>query len=870
MEALQIPTLQQQEEIINRKLKMKNHILLLLLLSLSTGSFAQVQVPIFTMSSGGGATGNVHPSTSIPTNFGSIGQPMVMPRNSKTDNGGGVMVAANLIFTNSIVAAPVPTSQPTALTFANVTATSFKVSFTAATPAPAGYLVLRKAGSTITATPSVGVAYALNSTLSDATVAYVGSATTFDETGLTPGTSYFYFVFSFNGSGSLSNYLVTSPLAGNKITFAAEPTVQPAAITFTTVTTTSFTVSFTNASPLPAGYIAIRKVGSAPVSTPVDGTTYTLGGTLGDGTVVSFSNAISFAETGLTPFTTYYYAVYSYNGVTGTYNYLTTSPASNSQQTKSADTTPPEVTSATAASIASKTSLVVKATVVENESNIDSVSLHYRSVAADKAVKFKYEPMTLTSGVWQFTIPDTEIKELGAEYTITAINSVGLKKTINGNTTINIENADHFLPYTSFGALTPNYKIISIPIALQDKTVTGVFQDDLGPYDNTRWRMYHYEAPNSNELNGSSVLELGKGYWLIIKEDPKAPIDIGAGTTAPVSSDKPFTISLVTGWNQIGNPYLFNILWSDVVAASGNAALKLKTYGTDWVTTSTKLNKFEGGFVQVSAPTLLTFPVAKNLAAGRTEEAIEIKKLNPLDDQDWELRFNLVNGNRKNEFGGVGMNPTAKEGYDVFDDFTLPRLFDYVELNHHKKAYGMTYTKDIIPTVENSEWQFTVESNIEATTSMTWDNSYFGKNDKHIVLWDVEEKRSVDMREANQYSFKGNVAKTFHVFFGNKEYVQEKTALKALIIHSLSPNPTDGETKIAFTLAGTEESFVQVKVMSLLGQSISTAFEGYLAGGLHEVTWSGKDSQGNKPAQGVYLVEIIQGKERGSKRLIVK
>ena len=216
------------------------------------------------------------------------------------------------------------------------------------------------------------------------------------------------------------------------------------------------------------------------------------------------------------------------------------------------------------------------------------------------------------------------------------------------------------------------------------------------------------------------------------------------------------------------------------------------------------------------------------------------------------------------------MNPQAKEEYDPYDDFTMPRFLDYVELRHPKKAYGMTYTKDVVPTVENFEWEFSVESNVEGTTNISWDNSYFGKNDKHLVLWDVEEKRSVDMRETNQYLIKGKKSKTFQLFFGNKEYVQEKTASKSLIIHSLSPNPTDGETKIAFTVSGTEEASVQVKIVDLMGKTISRVFDGNLSAGFHEVIWSGKDGQGNKPAQGVYLVEIMQGNERGSKRLIVK
>ena len=838
---------------------------------------AQVRVPIYSLSSGGGATGTVHPSTNVPTYFGSIGQAMVYQRNVATDNGAGVLNAANLMFSSSVTPATLPSTVPTALQFTNVTSTSFTVSFTD-TSTPAGYLVLRKAASAVRATPTVGISYTLSNTLDDATIAYVGALRTFNESGLAPNTNYHYVVFPFNGTGPTSNYLVTAPLTGIRSTLDIEPTGSPTFLSFTQVATTSMTVSFTDASPVPSGYITIRKTGSAPTSTPVDGINYVLGGALGDGIVTALGNANSFQEIGLTPFTTYFYVVYSFNGTIGTYNYLTTGPGTNFQKTLSADNTPPEVTSTTATSIPPASTLTIRATVKEGvTSNVDAVTIEYRSVSAAKGAPYTSVLITAPTtgdrqdGVWQINVPAAEIGELGVEYKIIAINSTALTTTAVGNTNISFETVQDFT-FNSFGSEQANYRIISVPLLLQNKTVNEVFSDDLnsddGIYDNTKFRMYRYEAGSTTELKGSSNIDIGKGYWLIVKDN--TPIDIGAGSTPSVSTDKPFTIDLVQGWNQIGNPYLFNVLWSDVLVASGGATLTLKTWLNDWVPSSTKLNKFEGGFVQTGTPVKLTFPVARNSSAGRSSEVKETKNVNALDSDNWEVRFQINNGNRKNEFGGVGMNPMAKDGYDGFDDFTLPRFQDYLELNHHKKVFGMTYTKDIVPTTENFEWEFTVESNLEGETSMTWDNSYFGENDNHLSLWDSEEQLSINMRAANQYSFQTIKPRSFRIFFGNEEYVKEQTTVDKLVIHSISPNPTDSETKISFSLAGTEDSFATVRVLNLLGQPVSTVHNGTLTSGFNEVVWSGKDYQGIKPAQGVYIVEIMQGIERGLKRLIVK
>lgn len=130
----------------------------------------------------------------------------------------------SLVYTaNFGVFGPPPAAQPTAIKFENITTTALKVSFTAASPAPdGGFIAIRKAGSAPTVDPIDGIVYVKGNNLTtlaaDGTVAYVGTATTFDETGLTAGTQYYYKVYAYNGSSTLTNYLTTSPLAGNTAT----------------------------------------------------------------------------------------------------------------------------------------------------------------------------------------------------------------------------------------------------------------------------------------------------------------------------------------------------------------------------------------------------------------------------------------------------------------------------------------------------------------------------------------------------------------------------------------------------------------------------------------------------------------------------
>jgi hypothetical protein len=109
--------------------------------------------------------------------------------------------------------------------------------------------------------------------------------------------------------------------------FGPAPAGQPTSATFTAITATSYTLAYTAHATAPAGYIAIRKLGSAPTKDPVDGTVYIKGNDLGTGNIVAYvGTALTFAETGLVPDTKYHYKIYAYSGATTLTNYLTAAP----------------------------------------------------------------------------------------------------------------------------------------------------------------------------------------------------------------------------------------------------------------------------------------------------------------------------------------------------------------------------------------------------------------------------------------------------------------------------------------------------------------------------------------------------------------
>lgn len=205
------------------------------------------------------------------------------------------------------VACTTPTAQPTSLNLSSVTSTSIGGSFTAASPAPSGYLIVRSSSAT-PPTPVNGTTYAVGSTaLGAGTVVVQGSAvtstaTSFSDTGLTSNTKYYYYIFSYNNTCTGAPfYLTTSPLTNNATTCAAAPT----SAVNSGISTSAFTVSWT-ASVVGGGAGTINYTlevyTNAGYTTPISGSPFSLG------------TALTYSLSGLTSGTTYYYRIKANNG----------------------------------------------------------------------------------------------------------------------------------------------------------------------------------------------------------------------------------------------------------------------------------------------------------------------------------------------------------------------------------------------------------------------------------------------------------------------------------------------------------------------------------------------------------------------------
>jgi hypothetical protein len=230
-----------------------------------------------------------------------------------------------------------PTTQASGITFTSIGSTGMTINWSGSGNGD-GVIVVMKAGSAPT-DPSDNTSYTANTAFGSGTdvssssfVVFNGSGSSVTVTGLSASTNYFVEVFSRSCSGASIKINTTSPANSSQYTLATELAAHPASFTSSATVGGQIDLSYTAANTISnaTGYIILQKSGaSAPSSTPSDATSYSIGGTIGDGTVADIITDLtqtSSAITGLPASTQYSYSIipFSYDGSnSSTYNYYT-------------------------------------------------------------------------------------------------------------------------------------------------------------------------------------------------------------------------------------------------------------------------------------------------------------------------------------------------------------------------------------------------------------------------------------------------------------------------------------------------------------------------------------------------------------------
>jgi hypothetical protein len=272
-----------------------------------------------------------------------MGASSTIPKNGffspfKSGAGGAIDIDDAVMYAGALdVAAP---SNPSGAVASSILATQQNISWTAASGGVdgGGYMVVRGIADPATPLQANGI-YAVGNTVAPGeTVVYLGTGTSFIDTGLTANTPYYYRIYTVDKAFNYSSALTFTSTTGASITLEPEPTVQTSGLSFSNVTGTGFDISWTagNGS---KSLVVVKPVSNVD-SDPIDGGIYVPSATFGGGTQIGSGNYVvyngngnSASITGLSLNTIYYVKVYSFNvNAQGSENYLITDPASGNQK----------------------------------------------------------------------------------------------------------------------------------------------------------------------------------------------------------------------------------------------------------------------------------------------------------------------------------------------------------------------------------------------------------------------------------------------------------------------------------------------------------------------------------------------------------
>jgi photosystem II stability/assembly factor-like uncharacterized protein/phosphodiesterase/alkaline phosphatase D-like protein len=827
-----------------------------------------------------------------------------------------------------------PAAQPSAMTITNVTTTTMNLAFTAPPGGANGYLVLRKTGSSPDATPVDALSYNLGSTLGNATVVYAGTATSFNDSGLSAGTTYFYLVFAYNGNNTNTNYLAATPLASSQITLPLAPVLSgPSAIgqntfittwlpvagatdylvevsgdDFTTFVTgyasqstgdvTSQTVSglspgktykYRLRSKNAAGvsvYSALQNVLTIPAtpeglsSSSISATGFELTWTTVAGSdryFIDLSTDENFAIlivnsgtasepkaslSGLGNSTKYYARVRAGNasGVSPSSTFLNvTTLAGSGGQAALAIGNP-----TFAATM--KTAAVPVSVSVTGGADPKTVKFHHRKITATSFVQMN---VSLKSGnVYEVNVLPEMADELGVEFYFTT-------SDING--TIDESDTHYFIhqaidastsktiPFTmeSFDGKAGSYQMFSIPYELSDNDIANLFEPALNGFSNTRWRLLRYvKGALVDYPDQLKKIELGQAYWFnTIQADFQ--IQLGAAVTSQATSQTPFEIVLDQGWNQVGDPFPFDVDWSVVKDANPTAGLSsIWKFNDGSFSKSSLLQAWKGAFVFSENGGTVVFPLSSKAGTGgRVNQE-------PRPDKsrgEWHLPMTIDAPGVNSEFS-VGMRHDARPGKDKYDEIALPKFMGYLQIStSHPDFFAPDFSGDIVPCAGSQTWEFTVSTNQTSNNAtISWDRKLLDELNLSVYLLDVSKQVLVNMNVVDRYSFAARDGQKLKVIALPKaEGPMDNTELGCAY-----PNPFIDLLRIP-VLIEQENSNVEVRVYTALGQQVKVLTSQFRNPGYYELEWDGSSHEG-AGAEGLLLYRVAINGETSMLRKIIK
>ena len=495
---------------------------------------------------------------------------------------------------------------------------------------------------------------------------------------------------------------------------------------------------------------------------------------------------------------------------------------------------------------------------VTGTSAIQSVNLYYRTVGTNGS----YTERSMNSSgndQYTYTIPSGYFTVPGLEYCIVACD-VGDIETrspadvgyyaISAQVNMLIAGEEDKV---EGGSTQNSFRMISIPLDLAGATIQNVTNTwQLGTYG-TDWRLFRFPQGGTsyNEYPNIEGFSPGKAFWIIAKDD----LTIKSTTGKTVPTDVPFEIILQPGWNDIANPWMFDIPWdSEHIEKTSVATLNIYTYAGMWVQPSAleswkgyAVYKYDSGSVMIK---LHSSP----MSGGGKMAAVK-------DTEMWRLTLEASAGLARDTMNYLGVRTDAKIEWDEYDGIEPPGMGEYVSLTFPHRdwtIYPYNYTMDFRPPNAEMTWDFDVTSTIpNEVVTVRCIGSECLPCGCEVRIFDRDTNSEMSL-VGNAFRFTaGDVSETRHfslkVVTSSEPRDEEQAPLPKRVVTAIAyPNPFNPRTTIQYELP--EGEVVTISIYNALGQKVFTNNFGYKESGIHEFNFDASEL-----TSGLYFYHVDAG-----------
>ncbi len=366
------------------------------------------------------------------------------------------------------------------------------------------------------------------------------------------------------------------------------------------------------------------------------------------------------------------------------------------------------------------------------------------------------------------------------------------------------------------------------------------------------------QSPGSNVFRH----ELGKSWWL------RSPQPLAVNVSGEPAAVEEFEKQVVSGWNQVGNPFPNAIDFSatQVTGIGQGTPVSLETSnqlgytrdyawaydtrtnsyrlisGADLPFASTMLKTGRGVLFLTRRPATLLLQQGTQATANAGEQTAEF--------DGWALRLvaEAEDMADTDNFLGVASHPEDLSGI-----VSPPRPDADLDLYFADTAAdGGRAATDFVAREEAQEWQVRVACALPGTTvRLSWPDLSNLPDDVRPTLVDNETGRAIYLRTSTGYTYEVGdepAERSFTIRLADE-------GAGTLAIGTLTTAATEGRAQIMYTLS--QDASVDVEVLNIAGVTVRRVVtDRAQEAGPRQVTWDGRNTSGTKAPAGRYIIRI--------------